>query len=199
MADKEICEFCGTPLSADAKYCEECWKSLARGPNPSPQHAVEHPRTSWKRGFGRALSLAPLLTGKKRAAGGALFISFILLIVGAIVTSHLYSSNSGSTGEWASPPTIMRSPPSPTVAEAVSDRAGIPPLAPLPTSTLTPDVTVTPASASTCECLGPCINALYVHEMPPAATPSTPMSPLTQDLSSMSMSPPSPPSPPALL
>lgn len=170
MADEKTCRFCGASLSQDAKYCEECWKSLTNASQLPSQHS-ERPSTAPRRSaFGWPFKVT--LTGKKMLAGGTLLIIF-LLIIGTMANPYSHSNSASHIDGRAMVPPLKLSP---QTEEAGSANIAITPsLAPPPTPTQKPETTVTPSPASTCECPPPCVNVLYTPEIPasdPSFTPT---------------------------
>jgi len=169
MADEKTCRFCGASLSQDAKYCEECWKSLTNVSQLPSQHSERPPTAPRKGAFGWPFKVT--LTGKKMLAGGTLLIIF-LLIIGTMANPYSHSNSASDIdGRAMAPPLKL----SPQTEEAGSANIAITPLlAPPPTPTQKPETTVAPTPASTCECSHPCVNVLYAPVTPVSNPPVTP-------------------------
>ena len=170
MADEKTCRFCGASLHQDAKYCEECWKSLTSASQLPSQHSERPSTAPPKRTFGWLFHVT--LTRKKMLAGGTLLILF-LLIIGTMASPYSHSNSASHIdGRAMAPPLKL----SPQTEEARSANIAITPsLAPPPTPTQKPETTVAPTPASTCECPQPCVNVFYAPETPvsnPSVTPT---------------------------
>ncbi len=171
MADERTCKFCGASLPQDAKYCEECWKSLTSAAQLPSRHSERPSRPSPKRGFGWLFPIT--LTRKKLLAGGTLLILF-LLIVGTIASPYSHSKSASNINGQAKAPPFKLSPQ--TEETAAANTAITPSLVSLPTPIQKPETTVESTSASTCECPQLCVNVLYGPETPvsnPQVTPTT--------------------------
>ena len=175
MTDEKTCRFCGASLSQDAKYCEECWKSLTSTSQLPSQHSERSSTAPQTRTFRRLFQIT--LTGKKMLAGGTLLILF-LLIIGTMASLYSHpNSASHIDGQAMAPPLKL----SPQTEEAGSANIAITPsLAPPPTPTQKPD-TVAPSPASTCECPQPCVNVLYAPEIP-VSTPQVTTAPAPEPI-----------------
>jgi len=169
MADEKTCRFCGASLSQDAKYCEECWKSLTSASQLPSQHSERPSTAPRKRTFWWLFQVT--LTGKKMLAGGTLLILF-LLIIGTMASPYLHSNSASHIdGRAMAPPLKL----SPQTEEAGSANIAITPsVTPPPTPTQKPETTVAPSPASTCECPQPCVNVLYAPEIPVSNPPVMP-------------------------
>jgi len=171
MADERTCKFCGASLPQDAKYCEECWKSLTSASQLQSQHSERPSRTPRKKAFGWLFSIT--MTRKKLLAGGTLLILF-LLIIGTIASPHSHSNSAGNINGQA---TALPFKLSPQTEETASTNTAITPSsASPPTPIQKPETTVESTPASTCECPQLCVNVLYGPETPvsnPQVTPTT--------------------------
>ncbi len=121
MADEKTCRFCGASLPQDAKYCEECWKSLTSASQLPSQHSERPSTAPRKRTFGWLFQVT--LTGKKMLAGGTLLILF-LLIIGTMASSYSHSNSASHIdGRAMAPPLKL----SPQIEEAGSANIAITP------------------------------------------------------------------------
>jgi len=168
MADEKTCKFCGASLPQDAKYCEECWKSLTSASQLPSQHSERPSTAPRKRTFGWLFQVT--LTRKKMLAGGTLLILF-LLIIGAMASPYSHSNSASHiNGREIAPPLKL----SPQKEEAGSANIAITPLlAPPSTPTQKPETTVEATPASMCECPQPCVNVLYAPVTPVSNPPVT--------------------------
>lgn len=170
MADEKTCRFCGASLHQDAKYCEECWKSLTSASQLPSQHSERPSTAPPKRTFGWLFHVT--LTRKKMLAGGTLLILF-LLIIGTMASPYSHSNSASHIDGRAMAPPLKLSPQ--TEEDRSANIAITPSLAPPPPPTQKPETTVAPTPASTCECPQPCVNVLYAPETPasnPSVTPT---------------------------